>query len=203
MLRASGYTVAQAVVPPQEIAGGQLEIKVYVAAYDEVRITQNTSDVADSVLQGYLYRLKQGEVMTDRELELAMNNLNDLPGVTARAVLRPGREEGTTSVDVEVERRPVWNNYVFTDNGGGYYSGRYRYGFHTEINNPGGDGDKVTLSGMMSSHDVQELQRPLRNAGRPRRHASRRGVQPERIRASYEQPGILPWEDRGASASMA
>ena len=153
--KSSGYTVAQAVVPPQEIAGGQLEIKVYVAAYDEVRITQNTSDVADSVLQGYLYRLKQGEVMTDRELELAMNNLNDLPGVTARAVLRPGREEGTTSVDVEVERRPVWNNYVFTDNGGGYYSGRYRYGFHTEINNPGGDGDKVTLSGMMSSHDVK------------------------------------------------
>ena len=50
--KSSGYTVAQAVVPPQEIAGGQLEIKVYVAAYDEVRITQNTSDVADSVLQG-------------------------------------------------------------------------------------------------------------------------------------------------------
>ena len=29
--------------------------------------------------------------MTDRELELAMNNLNDLPGVTARAVL-PSRQ---------------------------------------------------------------------------------------------------------------
>ena len=50
--KSSGYTVAQAVVPPQEIAGGQLEIKVYVAKYDEVRLVQNRTDVADSVLQG-------------------------------------------------------------------------------------------------------------------------------------------------------
>ena len=151
----NGYTVAQAVVPPQEIADGQLEIKVYVAKYDDVRVTQNTSDVADSVLQGYLHKLKSGDVMTDRNLELAMNNLNDLPGVTARAVLRPGKTAGTTAVDVQVADRPVWNNYVFVDNGGGYYSGRYRYGFNTEINNLSHNGDKITLSGMLSSHDVK------------------------------------------------
>lgn len=151
----NGYTVAQAVVPPQEIADGQLEIKVYVAKYDDVRVTQNTSDVADSVLQGYLHKLKSGDVMTDRNLELAMNNLNDLPGVTARAVLHPGEKPGTTAVDVQVEDRPVWNNYVFVDNGGGYYSGRYRYGFNTEINNLSHNGDKITLSGMLSSHDVK------------------------------------------------
>lgn len=151
----NGYTVAQAVVPPQEIADGQLEIKVYVAKYDDVRVTQNTSDVADSVLKGYLHKLKSGDVMTDRNLELAMNNLNDLPGVTARAVLRPGEKPGTTAVDVQVADRPVWNNYVFVDNGGGYYSGRYRYGFNTEINNLSHNGDKITLSGMLSSHDVK------------------------------------------------
>ena len=151
----NGYTVAQAVVPPQEIADGSLEIKVYVAKYDEIRVTQNTSDVADSVLEGYLHKLKAGDVMTDRNLELAMNNLNDLPGVTARAVLRPGKEAGTTAVDVQVQDRPVWNNYVFVDNGGGYYSGRYRYGFNTEINNLSHNGDKITLSGMLSSHDVK------------------------------------------------
>lgn len=32
-----GYTVAQAVVPPQEVAGGSLEIKVYVANYDKIK----------------------------------------------------------------------------------------------------------------------------------------------------------------------
>lgn len=150
-----GYTVAQAVVPPQKITDGQLEIRVYVAKYDEIRLTENTSDIAASVLEKYLHNLKQGETMTDRNLERTLNNLNDLPGVTARAVLRPGDETGATSVDVQVEKRPVWNNYIFADNGGGYYSGRYRYGFNTEINNPGHNGDKLTFSGMISSHDVK------------------------------------------------
>ena len=44
---------------------------------------------------------------------------------------------------------------MFVDNGGGYWSGRYRYGFNTEINNPGKIGDKFILNGMLSSHDVK------------------------------------------------
>lgn len=153
--KSCGYPVAQAVIPPQEVKAGVLEIRMYVASYDEVKLASNTTDVADSVLEGYLHKMKTGETMTDRTLEAAVNNLNDLPGVTARAVLRPGSAPGTTAVDIEAARRPVWNNYVFVDNGGGYYSGRYRYGFNTEINNPGHQGDKIVLSGTWSSHDVE------------------------------------------------
>lgn len=153
--KSCGYPVAQAVVPPQEVKDGRLEIKMYVASYDEVKLAANTTDVADSVLEGYLHTMKPGGTMTDRTLEAAVNNLNDLPGVMARAVLRPGSAPGTTSVDIEAARRPVWNNYVFVDNGGGYYSGRYRYGFNTEINNPSHQGDKIVLSGTWSSHDVE------------------------------------------------
>lgn len=152
--KSCGYPVAQAVVPPQEVKDGLLEIRMYVASYDTVTVVKNTSDVTDSVIEGYLQRLKTGETMTDRKLEKAINNLNDLPGVIARAVLRPGSAPGTTAVDVEVMDRPVWNNYVFVDNGGGYYSGRYRYGFNLEIDNPGHQGDKIGLSGSMSSHDT-------------------------------------------------
>lgn len=152
--KSCGYPVAQAVVPSQEVKDGLLEIRMYVASYDTVTVVKNTSDVTDSVIEGYLQRLKTGETMTDRKLEKAINNLNDLPGVIARAVLRPGSAPGTTAVDVEVMDRPVWNNYVFVDNGGGYYSGRYRYGFNLEIDNPGHQGDKIVLSGSMSSHDT-------------------------------------------------
>lgn len=150
-----GYPVSAAVIPPQEVKDGNLMLTVYVARYDDVTLTENTTDVADTVLEGYLRKLKKGDILTDRKLEGVMNTLNDLPGVTARGILRPGSMPGTTSLDVEAVRRPVWNNYVFVDNGGGYYSGRYRYGVHTEINNLGKNGDKVAVSGMMTSHDTQ------------------------------------------------
>ena len=83
-----------------------------------------------------------------------MNNLNDLPGVRARAILRPGSEPGTTKIDIEVQKRKVWNNYIYADNGGGYYSGRYRFGFNTEINNPTRTGDKIIVSGMLTDEDT-------------------------------------------------
>lgn len=149
-----GYTVPQAIIPQQEIEGGVLEVRVYLAAFDKVDITANGSEVADRVLADYITGLKPGEIMTDKKLESALNNLNDLPGVVACAVLKPGTKPATTSVDVEIAHRPMWNNYVFIDNGGGYYSGRYRYGVNMELNNPGHQGDKLTVNGMMSSHDM-------------------------------------------------
>lgn len=149
-----GYTIPQAVIPPQEIRNGELEVKLFVSRYDEISITRNDSDVADKVLANYINYLHAGDIIKDKELESALNNLNDLPGVMARAVMSPGSQAGTTGVSIEVLRRPVWNNYVFTDNGGSYYSGRYRYGFNTEINNPGEIGDKFIINGMLSSHDL-------------------------------------------------
>lgn len=153
--RTAGFTVPQAIIPAQEVKDGVLQIKIYVSSYDTINVTENTTEVADRVLQRFLQPLEAGSVMTDKKFEIAMNNLNDLPGVEARAVLSPGSEPGSTKVDIEALRRPVWNNYVFIDNGGGYYSGRYRYGFNTEINNPGHQGDKFIISGMMSSHDMK------------------------------------------------
>lgn len=154
--RTCGYTVAQAIVPPQEVKQGELEIAVYVAKYDDIEIISNESDVADRVLTGYIHKnLQSGAYIMDKPLEMTMNNINDLPGVVARAILAPGSKPGTTKVKVQVLRRPVWNNYVFTDNAGGYYSGRYRYGFNTEINNPGHQGDKIILNGMLTNHDTK------------------------------------------------
>lgn len=153
--RTCGYTIPQAVYPKQEIKDGVLEVKIYVAKYDEVKIVKNDSEVADRVLEKYVDYLKPGDVIVDKKIEIALNNLNDLPGVEARAVFVPGSVPETTRVDIEVNERPVWNNYVFTDNGGGYYSGRYRYGFNTEWNNPGHQGDKFVFNGMLTSHDLK------------------------------------------------
>lgn len=152
--RDCGYTVAQAVIPPQEVIDGQLEVRVYVASYDNVSLNSNTSEVADRVLTKFIDPLHKDEVITDKKLESVMNEINDLPGVIAKATLYPGSRPATTGVSIDVLRRPIWNNYLFYDNGGSQSSGRYRYGFHTEINNPGHQGDKIGLSGYCTNEDT-------------------------------------------------
>lgn len=160
-VRGHGYTVSQAVIPPQEVKDGELEIKIYVATYDSIaKVTHPEDedkrvDIAESVLDQYIHeQLQPGHIIKDVEMERALNILNDLPGVSARAALRPGSQAGTTSVDIDIVRRPVWNNYVFVDNGGSYSTGKYRYGFHVEWNNPGNQGDKIMFSGVKSSGDM-------------------------------------------------
>lgn len=160
-LHDSGFTVCQAVIPPQEVKNGELEVKIYIARYDTITRVPIPDEekkrrprVADRVLDRYVSQIKPGEQIRDIRLEKTLNRLNDLPGVQARANLFPGSKAGTTGLNIDIERRPVWNNYVFWDNGGTRATGRYRYGFYTEINNPGQQGDKIGISGMASNGDL-------------------------------------------------
>ena len=149
-----GYTVPLAVIPPQEVKNGVLEVNLYVASYDTAKISVNNSDVRDDWLVGYIDDLNPGDVITDSSLESVINNINDLPGVQSRAVLKPGSTPGTTALDVEVQKRESTNNYIFADNGGGHYSGRYRFGANLELNNPISLGDRFIVSGSISDEET-------------------------------------------------
>lgn len=151
----NGYTVSQAVIPPQEVKDGVLKIDIYVGRYDKISLTKNTSKIADRVLDKYIHQIKEGDIIEDVILERSLNRMNDLPGAQTKAVLKPGSKRGTTSVEMETTRRPVWNNYVFTDNAGSKSTGRYRYGFYSEYNNPGHNGDKIGVSGLTSNGDLR------------------------------------------------
>lgn len=158
-VRDRGYTVCQAVIPPQEIKNGELEVRIYIARYDKITripVTEDEKkyDIADRVIDKYVSQIQPGQLIRDVRLEKTLNRLNDLPGVQARASLKPGSLMGTTSLDIDVERRPVWSNYVFVDNAGSRSTGRYRYGFYTEYVNPGRNGDKIGVSGMTSNGDL-------------------------------------------------
>lgn len=153
--REAGFTVPLAVIPAQEVKSGVLEVHIFVAVYDDVTLTLNKSDIYDKTLNKYLRYMKKGKVITDARLEKIVNNINDLPAVQARAILRPGAEAGSTAIDFEVEKRKVWNNYIFTDNGGGHYSGRWRFGVNTELNNLSRTGDKLILSGIITEEETK------------------------------------------------
>ena len=118
--REIGITVPLAVIPPQEVREGVLEIRVYAATYDKVGISLNESDVQSKWLEGYIEDLKPGDTIKDSPLEHVINNINDIPGAEAKALLKPGATPGTTALDIEVRERTTKNNYVFIDNSGSH-----------------------------------------------------------------------------------
>lgn len=64
-------------------------------------------------------------------LEMTLNNLNALPGVQAKGILEPGDKIGSSSLTIVLEASPIVEGAVYTDNYGGKYSGRYRYGIRS------------------------------------------------------------------------
>ena len=151
--RSQGYTVATAFLPQQDIQNGVVEIRVLLGTLGEVRI-DNQSRLSAEQAASFLSSLHQGDIIKNAPLETALNNLNDLPGIAAAGILSAGTEVGSTDLTVTLADKKQFDTVLYTDNHGGQYSGRYRYGFQTTMNNPGGYGDKFFVGGMLTNSDL-------------------------------------------------
>lgn len=146
--RASGYFVARAYIPAQELTDGKLIIRVVEGQYGKF-ILSNTSRVHDSVVQGLLDQAKRHDVVSLDTLERAMLIINDTPGVkVVQADVMPGEQVGTSDFAIRTEATPAWGGYVLLDNYGSTYTGKQRLRFNADWNSPSGRGDRLSASSM-------------------------------------------------------
>ena len=153
-LRKQGYTVATAFIPPQQIANGAVEIRVLLGNLGQVTVN-NKSGLKDAVISSFIDRLHGGDAIKTNELETVLNNLNDLLGIRAAGMLKAGASVGSSDLEIIVADKKAVETILYADNHGGKYSGRYRYGFQTTLNDPGRIGDKFTVGGTLSNEDMR------------------------------------------------
>ncbi|MFZ2620395.1 MAG: ShlB/FhaC/HecB family hemolysin secretion/activation protein [Alphaproteobacteria bacterium] len=94
--RNDGYILARAVLPPQDITAGNVEIQVVEGRLGAVKLE---GDAASSkLIQSYAKRLQNDAVLQASSLERYLLLMNDLPGVTAKATLVPGAQTGDSDI---------------------------------------------------------------------------------------------------------
>ena len=152
--RKQGYPVATAFLPRQDIVAGIVTIKVFPGVLDKLRVKNSTS-LEDRFVEGFLKNLYAGMQLRSDILEMTLNNLNALPGVQAKGVLEPGDKIGSSSLTILLEASPIVEGAVYTDNYGGKYSGRYRYGMQVIVNEPLRSGDRFVIGGMLSNEKMK------------------------------------------------
>lgn len=152
-LRQQGYAVGTAFLPPQDIRNHVIEIRIVLGHLDKVELNNN-SRMSTTQLERYTNSLDRGNLLKTDELEHILNNINDLYGVTTVGVLQAGEAVGSSKLVIDVQDDKQFETIVYADNHGNKYSGRYRYGFQTTMNNPGKVGDKLFLAGMLSNGDL-------------------------------------------------
>ena len=146
-LREKGLFTARAYVPPQDIKDGKVDLRVLEGRLEgiDVKRTAGTRLSEESLAQTLAQALPVGAPLEQELLERGLLLANDLPAISARAVLVPGNELGGARVLIEAAQGPVLTGTVDLDNGGNRYTGEWRAGASIAINDPLGRGDQWTL----------------------------------------------------------
>jgi hemolysin activation/secretion protein len=147
---ARGYFLAQAYVPAQDVAGGNVTIAVVEGRLGKTEI-RNRTNLSGRVPRRVLGGLHGGEAVTAGALERRLLLLSDIPGVRVKSTLAPGAEVGTSDLIVDIAPAPRISGSVEADNAGNRFTGAYRAGGTVYLNDPAGIGDQASLRLLASS----------------------------------------------------
>jgi len=152
--RSKGYFLATAVIPPQTIKKGEpITVEILEGNLSEIEITTEAekSRVPKSLLDSYARRVSIGKPVEDKSLSSLAMFANDLPGMTARIVLEPGAERGSSRAQLKMTEGKPYGFYIDTDNYGNYSTGYYRAGLGLELYSPLKLGDHFKFRAQSSS----------------------------------------------------
>lgn len=133
-----GYLV-QVILPPQEIEGGVVHIKIIEGKRGSININNQGKRANSDRVQAFIdYRLAQGEPMSLEKLGEAINILNEQPGIEVKASLKPGAGEGETDLLVSASDKPLATFNFGLSNKGSRGTGEVQTVAGVSLNNPTG-----------------------------------------------------------------
>ena len=145
-----GYLLASAVIPAQNVTDGSVTIEVLEGRVESLRFEGLKSYRSDDLLT-YLPEI-EGMIYRGTQFERGLRDIDELPGLSGKAVLKPGKTYGSTEVVIEAKEKRI-EGEVFYDNSGRETVGERRMAGQVTVNNPGGTGDAFTLLGLRSTND--------------------------------------------------
>ncbi len=150
--------VAQAVVPPQNVIDGVIEIKIIEGKVGEVIIDLDKdapSRLKSSVIQKYIAAHNAGGEFIDLNgLERSLSLLNETPGSEVRGELMPGSKDETSNIQVSAKDTGFFAGRVDLSNYGSANTGVGQAIASLSLNNMTGIGDQATLDVIGSEGSV-------------------------------------------------
>ena len=132
--RNDGYILTQVVIPPQTIDGGKVKMRVVEGFVDKVAV-QGGMGLDTGFLNGFAEKISASKPLNAKTLERYILLINDLPGISGRAVLSPSADVvGASDVTIIVERKP-YDAFLQLDNRGSRYLGPLQMNAGARLNN--------------------------------------------------------------------
>lgn len=165
--RNDGYILSRAVIPAQRISGGSLRIVVVEGYIKDYRVEGIFADGMAgggpisgprAKLMAYAEKMVGMRPITAKAMERYLLLANDLPGITAQAVLAPaqGGDPGGATLVIQAKKKEV-DFFASVDNYGSRFSGPYQGQAGVVFNSPFGLSERIGLRGINTLGDWDEL----------------------------------------------
>ena len=139
--RDKGYMTCGAVLPPQRIHDGVVEIRLIEGKTGNVNLTGNRYTKDEYIMNRI--GLKPGEIANTEKLNRDLRWFQGTNDVQLRVVMKPGAEEGTTDYDIMAFEPQNQSVTLYTDNDGYESSGRWRAGIFYNMKSVSGIRDSL------------------------------------------------------------
>ncbi len=147
--RNDGYVLSSAVVVPQSVKAGTVKIQVIEGSISKVTVTGELKDKR-GLIDAMGRKITTHKPVKSSTIERYLLLIDDLPGVTAKGVVKPGANPGEAELLINVEHTQ-FEGALTADNRGSRYLGYYRGTAVGAVNNAFGLYDRSTIRGIMSS----------------------------------------------------
>lgn len=138
-----GIVSARAIVPPQTVEEGTLEVRLVEGRLGELLIQGNRSVKPEFISRRL--SVVAGEVVNVPQLRDELTHLSRTSELTLQTAMRAGQMPGTTDLLLAVQEPARWDTQLFVDNLGTDTTGENRFGAFARLYAPLGRDDRLTL----------------------------------------------------------
>lgn len=156
MYRNDGYILSKAVVPPQKIEGGVVQIDVIEGFVDRVAV-QGQVRGPRKLLNEYRKGLLKSRPLKAKDLERYLLLIDDLPGVSVKSVLTPSEhKQGATNLTLILDNK-AYGGSLGVDNRGNKFNGPFQVNAGVSGNTLFKNYERIGFQGVVTSN-TDELQ---------------------------------------------
>jgi len=155
LYKKKGYLSTDAYIPEQDIAHGEVEIRVVEGKLGDVRVEGNKWFDA-SLLKKYIH-IKKNELLNIFKLQRDMLRLNQNPDLEVTAVVSPGKAQATTDIVLKVKDSVPYHAGINFDNQGTRLVGRSRTSAVLRGTNVTGWNDSLSVHSLVSKDSRGEF----------------------------------------------
>jgi hemolysin activation/secretion protein len=146
--REAGLILAQAYVPAQKVENGVVRISFLPGTLGQLS-SEDNEHYSDKVMQKPFVELL-GKPVQLKDVESALLRMDDLPGLDAFGIFRPGKNIGETELVLKAKEEDPFEFLVVADNHGVQTTGEYRLIASLTWNNPTGNGDELNITALQT-----------------------------------------------------